>query len=177
MSAVFDVIGRFRDKNGNPPVITANCVSANPDFEKIWKEKFEVYHYETFTESFRKYPGREDALRLWKEGIGSGYLYPQFHGREHLNVARWMAALRSDLPETRMAFDNKMFGISKHISSENRESYLAAFDYDGLNEDIGFINILTEGITMFYQVLVFMQNRLLLRTIYGRLKLKKLSQN
>jgi len=147
--AVFDVLGRFRDKNGNPPVITANSVTANPDFEKIKKENFEAYHCEIFPETFRRYPRCEDSLKLWKEGINSGYLYPQFHGREHLNVTRWMAALRSNMPETRMAFDNKMFGISKHISGENRESYLAAFDNDGIKEDHGINKIITEGISMF----------------------------
>jgi hypothetical protein len=153
--AVFDVLGRFRDKNGSPPVITANCVSANPDFEKINKDNFETYHYEAFTETYRRYPGREDSLRLWKEGINSGYLYPQFHGREHLNVTRWMAALRSNMPETLMAFDNRMFGISKHISTENRESYLAAFDNDGRIEDDGINNILAEGISVFNHIFGF----------------------
>lgn len=155
LNAVFDVLSRFRDINGNSPVITANFVMANPHFEKIRNENFQTYHYEVFTETFKRYPGHEDSLRLLKEGIDLGYLYPQFHGREHLNVARWMAALQSNMAETRLAFDNNLFGISKHITAEKRESYLAAFDYDGMIEVRSFEKILSEGISIFSQVFGF----------------------
>ena len=36
LELLFDLLIQFRDRNGNHPIITANCVVANPDFEKIW---------------------------------------------------------------------------------------------------------------------------------------------
>lgn len=38
LSNLFDVLSRYKDKNGNSPVITANAVMANPDFKKNTRE-------------------------------------------------------------------------------------------------------------------------------------------
>lgn len=51
LAALFDVLRRFRDNNGRHPVVTANAVAANPDFEKIEKSGFREYAYEPFTET------------------------------------------------------------------------------------------------------------------------------
>jgi len=149
LSALFDVLNKFRDINGNPPVITANCVMANPDFEKIRDSGYSGYYYELFTDTLQKYPGRSHSFDLWKEGIEKELFFPQFHGREHLNIERWMKALRANLQETRLAFDLKLFGISKAITTENRESYLEAYSFDTI-EDFNKINsIIIDGLGLF----------------------------
>lgn len=74
-------------------------------------------------------PGSENNLKLWRQGIDGQVCYPQSHGREHLNIARWMQSLGTDLdPITSAAFDHQMFGVSSHILLKPRASFLAAFD-------------------------------------------------
>jgi hypothetical protein len=149
LSSLFEVLNCYRDINGNPPVITANCVLANPDFDKIRRTDFEEYHYELFTETLKKYPKHSHSFQLWNEGIDKNMFHPQFHGREHLNVPRWMKALKDNLPETRLAFDLRLFGLSTFISNEVRRSYLAAYDVYEKN-DINQINEITEdGLSIF----------------------------
>jgi hypothetical protein len=149
LSSLFEVLNSVKDVNGNPPIITANCVVANPDFERIRIDKFQAYHYELFTETLKKYPRHANSYKLWKEGIEKRLLFPQFHGREHLNVSRWMRALSTNQKETLLAFDNNLFGLSTTITTENRESFLAAFDaHDKIDKDQK-VNIVQDGLNHF----------------------------
>jgi hypothetical protein len=68
LTLLFDLLSKFKDKNGNHPIITANCVVANPDFDKIEESDFSQYHYELITETFKKYPKHSNNFNLWLEG-------------------------------------------------------------------------------------------------------------
>ena len=155
LSMLFEALTCYKDKNGRHPSITANSVVANPDFDKIRESNFQKYRFEIFTETLKKYPNHENSFKLWKKGIKLGIFYPQFHGREHLNVARWMNALRSGLLETRLAFDRNLFGLSTTITSENRKSFLAALDFDTLEELENIRAILSEGLQIFKKIFGF----------------------
>ena len=152
LTALFEVLSRYRDINGNPPKITANCVLANPDFDKIKRSGFKEYHYELFTETLKKYPKHSLSFALWKQGIDNNLFYPQFHGREHLNVARWMKALELNLPETRLAFDLNLFGLGKNVTTENRKSFLEAFAFDANGDETQINKIVTEGLILFKEI-------------------------
>ena len=41
LNYLFEILNCFKDIHGNPLKITANTIVANPDFEKIQKEKFQ----------------------------------------------------------------------------------------------------------------------------------------
>ena len=56
LERLFDVLGSVKDLNGNPALLTANTVMANPDFEKIRKHGFQNYYYEPFTKTLERYP-------------------------------------------------------------------------------------------------------------------------
>src|SRR5690606_35121856 len=126
--ALYQVLEKHEDSQGRPPVITANTIVANPDFKKIKDNNFQEYYFELFTDTLKRYPNR--SFDMWQQGINSGLFFPQLHGREHLNVERWLKALRNDSRELRFAFDNGYFGISKTISTENNLSLMAALDFD-----------------------------------------------
>ena len=149
MEALFEVLSRFKDKNGNHPVVTANTVVANPDFGKIKDSGFNEYHYEPFTETYRRYYGSNKVFELWKQGIEQKIFYPQFHGREHVNVNRWMEALSSGSNETMTAFEHEFFGISTNITNEKRKSYLAALDFDNIAELEWQKTMLADGLDLF----------------------------
>ncbi|MDO9254583.1 MAG: hypothetical protein Q7U54_03650 [Bacteroidales bacterium] len=152
LSALFEVLMHFKDINGKSPVITANTIVANPDFNKIKASGFKEYHYELFPETLKRYPDHSNSFLLWKQGLQEDIFVPQFHGREHVNIHRWMSALQSNLPETRLAFELELFGISTHITTEKRRSYMAALDFDSLSELESQKMILTDGLNQFEKI-------------------------
>jgi hypothetical protein len=135
LTALFQLLQKFNDKKGNSPIFTANTIVANPNFEKIEASDFNEYFHETFIETYQRYFGNTKVFDAFKEGISRGVFYPQLHGREHLNISRWMKDLKGGVFETRLAFDLKMTGVSAHITKTKRGSYQAAFD-GGLEETI-----------------------------------------
>jgi hypothetical protein len=146
---LFTVLSSFKDINGNFPVITANTVVANPDFDKIEESDFEVYHYELFTETLKRYPNHSGILNLYKEGISNKIFYPQFHGREHINISLWMDQLRKKDQLTLLAFKAKSFGIPSNINLGKETNYMKAFDFRNEVEKEEKILILNEGMLIF----------------------------
>ncbi len=152
LSALFELLAMFRDFNGNHPVLTANCVVANPDFERIRDSGFTTYQYEKFTDTLLRFPDCHNSFHLWKEGMTRKLFHPEFHGREHLNVIRWMDALGAGMPETMLAFNHGLFGISTHITSERRKSYLQVFDVHDARDLDQIRTIIADGIALFRQI-------------------------
>jgi len=152
MEALFEVLNSVKDKNGNPAVLTANTVTANPDFEKIKENGFSRYEYEPFTETLKRDKSTENSFNLWKQGMQAGVLYPQFHGREHLNVKKWIQALKSGEEVTRLAFELGTFGLTSKVDSRILNNYMGAFN-SGLDEDtLQYNEILKEGLDLFENI-------------------------
>lgn len=150
---LYCILVKHKDKNGNHPIITANTLTANPDFDKIRDSHFQEYHYEPFTETLKKYPNR--SFDLWKQGIESKLFFPQLHGREHLNVARWMKYLQKPSDEVHFMFDNKMWGFGPLISLEKNPSFVQAFNSMEYLPNHTADIILSEASTMFENIFGF----------------------
>lgn len=144
---LYEVLTKHKDSKGNHPIITANTIVANPDFEKIKNNDFKEYFYEPFTETLKKYPNH--SFDQWKEGIKNKIFYPQFHGREHLNVNRWLKLLQKPSEEVHLGFNNELFGISSTISNESNPSLMAALDIDDLSQVKDIHHIMESGLTLF----------------------------
>lgn len=125
LEALYDTLRSVRKQFGKQPVFTAVSLTANPDFEKIRSSGFQDYHYEPFPTTLERY-GKFSAFGLWKQGIKEHLFVPEFHGREHLNVAQWMRALQQGDQETRKAFEFGCWGIKP----KNGNTYQAAFYLD-----------------------------------------------
>ena len=152
LSALFDVLTSVKDKNGRHAVITADTVVANPVFEKIKESGFKEYFYEPFTETLKRSPQYEGAFELWKQGMDAGIFHPQLHGREHLNVKKWLRTLQSGEEVTRLAFDLGTFGLTSAVDARIKNNYMGAFN-SGLDEDIkDYDTIITEGQQLFEQL-------------------------
>lgn len=149
LSALFDALTDFKDKSGNHPVFTANCVVANPDFFKIKESGYREYHYELFPETLKNYYPNQDTFELWSQGMSQNIFLPQLHGREHLNVDRWLRYLQKGSQETIFAFENNYFGLSTTVVNENRSSYMAALDADFQQDIDGYKYLLREGLDIF----------------------------
>lgn len=148
LERLFEVLGSVKDKWGKPAVITANAVVANPDFARIEEEGFAEYYYEPFTETCNRYEGRGKVLSLWKEGLSRGIFVPQYHGREHLHVGRWMRDLQQNDALMRKAFANRMISISSEKLGL-RFGYMEGLDYFNEQDRLSRASILRSGHQLF----------------------------
>ncbi len=128
LTALFNTLLKHKDKNNRPAVFTAVSLVANPDFKKISDNNFAHYYHEPFNITLQRYYGDNAAFKLWKEGIQHKLFIPQFHGREHLNVAEWMRALQQNEREARLAFDHELWGFNNKPISNSSIFFQAAFD-------------------------------------------------
>jgi hypothetical protein len=145
---LFELLLRYKDSTCRPVVFTPMCIMANPDFDKIRESSFQQYFYESFTETCKKYPDHDKVHLFWKQGINERLFVPGFHGREHLNVSRWMNALRENNPGLLIAFEHKSIGAVLYNKVMIPE-YLGAFHPDHESE-IGLLdNIIKTGAVLF----------------------------
>ncbi len=153
LEILFEALQSVKDKNGRHAVITADAVVANPDFERIKASGYREYYYEPITATLRKSPNHSGVFELWKEGISTRVFYPQFHGREHLNVKKWLQVLRDGKDRiTRRAFELGTFGLTSNVSTDIQGTYMGAFD-SSLEEDIEeYGKIIQEGLDLFEQL-------------------------
>lgn len=152
LECLFETLSKFKDKNGHHPVMTGVNVVANPNFEKIKENGFTQYVYEPYTETLKRYPAHDRVYELWKEGIEKRLFVPIFHGREHLNVQRWLRALRSGHRSTLLAFENCVTGIYNGIGGEKIPEFQAAFDID-TPEDLPYLKeVLITGLDLFKEL-------------------------
>lgn len=154
LNRLFDLLSSFKDFNGNHPVFTPMCIVANPDFDKIENHDFTEYFYEPFTETAIKYDGSENICNLWLKGRDANLFYPQLHGREHLNVKRWMKLLRENHLGIKTAFHSKSIGASK-FNNVSIPSYLPAFDIDTISDIKELENIVITGTKLFESLLSY----------------------
>ena len=152
LTALFETLTSFKDQRRQSPVFTAVSVVANPDFQKIKEDNFKTYFPEPFTKTLQRYHGDMAAYQLWKEGIQQKIFVPQFHAREHLNIAEWMRALQARDNETSLAFEQGMWGFNNKPIADASISYQAAFDlYDPADLEVQAQSI-KEGLTLFEEL-------------------------
>lgn len=140
---------------GKGPIITANFIMANPSFDEIAELNYSEYKYELFTDTYRHRDQDSRCIQSMHEAINGGYLVPQFHGREHLNVTSWLSYLQKGHPELRTAFRHKTFGINCTIPNRRSSNLMAAFDYE---DDAGFefvADSIRDGYSLFEDVFGF----------------------
>lgn len=149
LDALFEMLIRIKDSNGSHPIFTANTNTSNPDFDKIEASGFQKYYPELFTKTYESYPGRERCFEIINQGLHDKIFFPQFHGREHLNVSRWMKNLKSGDSNTRFAFRNRMFDISTDHIRLGSNSYMDALRYENEEELKDIKDSLREGLIQF----------------------------
>ena len=147
---LFEVLLHHKDGNGNHPVFTAMTNVANPDFDTIKNNDFKAYSYEPFTETLKRYPNSDKVYEYYKSGIENKIFTPEFHGREHLNVNRWMKALRNDSKNVRLGFENTFFLFDPcHLDFEFRRCFGSAFDTDSKDDIMKHKEIVRDGLKLF----------------------------
>ena len=156
LNALFELLASFKDKNKNPCVFTAICVVANPDFQKIKENDFKEYFYEPFTKTLTRYYQNDKSFELWKNGIEKRIFIPQFHGREHLNVAEWMRALQQHDQETLLGFEQGVWGFVRKPLNGSSVSYQAAFDFFEPDDITIQAKSIKDGLALFQEIFGYM---------------------
>lgn len=95
LERLFELLLSIKDSNGNHVKFTPMCIMGNPDFEKIKASGNEHYFFQPLTETIAEYPESDRLLELWKQGAEQNIFVPELHGREHINVRRYLRILQS----------------------------------------------------------------------------------
>ncbi|MHC1775902.1 MAG: hypothetical protein AB9834_10865 [Lentimicrobium sp.] len=153
LQMLFEILMKYKDMNGRPPIITANTNIANPDFQKIREHNFEQYFYEPFTQTLKRYPNRSNAFDLWKEGISNNIFEPQFHGREHLNPTLWLSQLRLGKHKDLLtAFDYDIYSLPSSSYPNEKWILNSAFYPNNWEEYQAIFEAIDSGIDLFTDI-------------------------
>jgi hypothetical protein len=153
--ALYAVLDRFKDIRGRSPVITVNMVMGNPNFEKIKVSNFLEYYWETFDVTYKNYYPNSTPFPILMAGINEGFLFPQFHAREHLNALQWLQRLYNGDKKFHQAFDLKCFAINDSDYYNLRTNLMASYDYKS-DDELAFIeSSITQGLTLFRETFGF----------------------
>ena len=162
---LFELLSSFKDHAGRHPVITANVIMANPDFDAIAASGFKTYHHEPLEATFARYPAHGRCLELWRKGHQQGLFFPQFHGREHLNVGLFMRALQEKDPVAQFAFCHRMPGCIPRGSVRRPNLFVETTRFSSKEEKASVLQSQLEGLAMFERHFGF-RSRTLIPTNY-----------
>ena len=150
-----EVLNGFKDKNENPPILTANYVTANPDYEKMKSEQITNYYYKPSKELYSKYFNKEKVPQLYVDAISKKLIKPQYHCREHIDVDRWMKALIKGDKLALESFDCKFVNIGRSEITGKRKGITAAYDFDANFDMNNFKDNLQEMKSLFFDMFGF----------------------
>lgn len=146
LSYLFDTLSSVQDANGYHPSFTVFAMSANIDFDAIRANNYEKYIYMSLPETFESRPGYEGTWNLWQEGIESGYLVPEFHGREHVNIRYLEDALRDKDPFVLANLENRSWA---GLSFRGHVGFTEAFSFNDIAELDLHREIIKDGLELF----------------------------
>ena len=150
LESLFETLCSVKDKNGNHAKITANCVMANPDFQKMKESGYAEYQYELFTKTLDRFA--PTTFPLWQKGMEQAIFHPQFHGREHINVKMWLHSLQQNHLGVRDCFDEGVFSMILDKKEDQRLHVLSAYNYKD-NDELAFIaESIREGLNLFFSI-------------------------
>lgn len=149
MESLFEVLSRHKGADGNPPVITANMLMANPDFERIEQNNWKEYYYEPIADTYTRYYGDARVLDIMRQGIDARVIMPQCHGREHFNVSRWMQKLQENDQDILTAFRYGVCGIAPKKNPEIGNQMMVALHAENEKEQREIDITVAEDLNMF----------------------------
>ena len=156
LEQLFEVLASVKDKNIRSAVFTTFALPCNIDFERIESVDYQQFYFELLPTTYQKLAVEQPnaykgAWDLWQSGIANGYLKPQFHGREHLNLHIFNDKLKKRNAELLLSLKNKSF---TSISDDDYPtmSSTAAFDFWDVKENENLESIIEEGLECFEKV-------------------------
>jgi hypothetical protein len=155
LESLIQMLKSLSEKHDKKICLTMLCNTSNPNFELIKKSNFTQYSGEILSDSISEDSKRDKIINLLKKGRNLGYFDMQYHGREHLNVNRWMRALQQKQPETVFAFQNKVWGQSPRYMPNLEKGFRSTYDLDLIEDLVDQKEQLLSGIEEFNQLYSF----------------------
>lgn len=152
LSGLLDVLTKYKGADGKPAKFTLNNVVANPDFDKIQKANYKEYHYQSFVETLSEYSKTDSVMDFYNQGLKEGLIQMQFHGREHVNVNRWLEALQAGDQRFRDAFLEGQFTVAGQGRNSGRKDYLDSFGRAYSHEYESERSIIDSGMQLFEEI-------------------------
>lgn len=152
VSGLLEVLEKHKGANNKPAKFTLNNVVANPHFDKIQESGYEQYFYQPFVETLKEYPETDSVIDLYRQGMNDGLIQIQFHGREHVNLNRWMDALQEGNQRFLDAFEQRQFTVAGQGRTSGRKDYLDAFGRAYAHEYESEKSIIQSGIKLFEDI-------------------------
>lgn len=152
---LLNILADVRDSQQKGAILTVNFIVCNPDFRKIAASKFKSYYCEPLEQSLLAYEERDQYFSMVRKGIGEHLLCPQLHGREHVNVERWMSRLRESDPHYIESFHHSTFFVGRNKQNFNGKSIFAALDYDQVEDLIKHQDIINDAADEFNRIFGF----------------------
>ncbi len=152
VSALAEVLCSVKDSLGRPAIFTLNNIVANPDFGRIRASNFQAYFFEPFTATLDRYWQSNKVMDLYRQGIAEGIFQPQFHGREHVNVNRWLAKLHQRNQALIDAFGERMFTLTMGSGPAGRRDLLDSFGMAYDREYESMSSIIKSGCDLFEKI-------------------------
>ncbi len=135
--------------------LTFNFNTANPDFDLIKQNGFEKYFYKTFDQTYLSRDENSSVLNKILSLIDNGFIVPQYHGREHINVNYWLDALRSGNSFFLHAFDQGTYAIDLVNGNRNRKNLMASLEYENNVHERFVKSSIRDGHDIFYRIFGF----------------------
>ncbi len=135
LEELFELLLSFKDLNGNSAVFTPMCIMGNPDFEAIKSSGYDRYFFQPLHKTIKEYPDSERIIELWKQGFANQVFIPELHGREHVNVRRYLNILKyhEGKEGLRYALECKSIGPSA-FKTYKYPNYLGALHPEAIDE-------------------------------------------
>lgn len=148
IAALASVLQGYADASGRNPQFVLNYAVCNPNLAAIKQSGYTDYSFERFTDTYERRYGECYPL----DSVVNGYrvFLPQFHCREHLNVARWMQDLKTDANGLRWVADIGCAGT--HINSHLGNPYVKAYDASVDAENDAICRNVAEGLDIFADI-------------------------
>jgi hypothetical protein len=162
LEQLFNVLNSVKDKNGRNAVFTPFALPCNINFEKVIANDFQKFEYETLPETYSKLAKEQPEAYLgawekWLEGIQKGFLKPQFHGREHVNLSIFDEKLKNKDEQIIAALKNKSYTSISDDDYPTKSSF-AAFDFWDISENQNLKSIVIDGLQKFEEVFGYKSN-------------------
>ena len=126
-----DILNSHKDGDGNPAVMTANFIMANPDYVAIRESNYSSFKAKPIYSGWNHEPDAKTMLQKYREGINCGVIVPQLHGMLHFCPDVWMENLCRGDPETLKAFDLQMIGEKEDASGIGIQSMSPIYHESG----------------------------------------------
>jgi hypothetical protein len=153
---LIQVLLKNKNESGKNATFTLNFVMSNPDFNKIKDSKFSQYYFEPFNETYDRYYPNQGVFKSLLLGIEKGLFFPQFHGREHVNVNTWLKLLRRNQDSVMKAFQLGYWGIPKSFyQDETRINIQATYDNESIDDIEIHKDSIEKGLELFHQIFKF----------------------